>query len=227
MGTPREFFDSKAGKLLHRTLGWPAGPAGVKASVQQPGQQSGPEGGSTGGNSSGLTGGLTGGAQSGLGTATQGGSSPGNVAVAQPGSTTVAHPEPESMVQGGVHFGVELHVVDGRLIVCRPGERPPLSLRQHTEAFLEWLRDHPMVPGNEVPVSTMEHVLYWDFLCDTGLPMKSWRAVGDVLMKLRGGEKYQADWRNPAGEGPTPMVFKIRKRRRAKVVQLAQRREAS
>jgi hypothetical protein len=46
-------------------------------------------------------------------------------------------------------------------------------------------------------------------------------------MKLRGVEKYQADWRNPAGEGPTPMVFKIRKRRRAKVVQLAQRREAS
>ena len=139
----------------------------------------------------------------------------------------MAHPEPESMVQGGEPSGVELHVVDGRLIACRPGERPPLSLRQHTEAFLEWLRDHPMVPGNEVPVSTMEHVLYWDFLCDTGLPMKSWRAVGDVLMKLRGVEKYQADWRNPAGEGPTPMVFKIRKRRRAKVVQLAQRREAS
>jgi len=220
MGTPREFFDSKGPRRgvvqrVGEALGWSAGPAGVKAS----GQQSGPEGGPTGGNSSGLTGGL--------GTAIQGGNAPGNVAVAQPGSTTVAHPEPESMVQGGVHFGVELHVVDGRLIVCRPGERPPLSLRQHTEAFLEWLRDHPMVPGNEVPVSTMEHVLYWDFLCDTGLPMKSWRAVGDVLAKLRGVEKYQADWRNPAGEGPTPMVFMIRKRRRAaKVVDITKRKRA-
>ena len=42
--------------------------------------------------------------------------------------------------QAGVLFGVELHVVDGRLIVCRPGEPPPLSVREHTKAFLEWLR---------------------------------------------------------------------------------------
>jgi hypothetical protein len=224
MGTPREFFDSKAGKLLHRaqqTLGWSAGPEGVKAS----GQQSGPEGGPTGGNSSGLTGGE----QSGLGAAIQGGNSPGNVAVAQPGGTTVAHVEPESMVQGGEPSGVELHVVDGRLIACRPGEPPPLSVRQHTQAFLDWLKAHDKVPGVEVPVAILEHNLYWDFLDDTGLPMKPWRAVLATLAKMPGVEKYQADWRDTDLDAGTPVVVKIRRRRRraAKVVKLAERREAS
>lgn len=223
-----EIFDSKGPsrglvQRAHHSLGWPDGPEGVKASVQQ----SGPEGGSTGGNSSGFTGGE----QSGLGAAIQGGNSPGNVAVVQPGSTTVVHPEPDNLVQGGEPSGepsgVDLHVVDGRLIACRPGEPPPLSVRQHTQAFLDWLKAHDKVPGNEVPVVVLEHVLYWDFLRDTGLPMKPWRAVSDILAKLRGVKKYQADWRDPTGEGSTPVVVKIAKPRRAKVVRLAERREAS
>jgi hypothetical protein len=131
------------------------------------------------------------------------------------------------LVQGGEPSGelsgVELHVVDGRLIARKAGEPPPLSLREHTEAFLEWLRDHEKVPGNEVPVAVMEHILYWDFLGDTGLSPKPWRTVSDILAKLPGVEKYQADWRTPTGEGPTPVVFKVskRRRRRAKVVHLA------
>ena len=66
----------------------------------------------------------------------------------------------------------------------------------------------------------MRNVLYWDFLRDTGLPMKSWRTVLTTLEKL-GVKKYQADWRDPAGEGPTPVVVKVSKRRRPKVVELA------
>jgi hypothetical protein len=210
VGIPRAFFDSKAGRLLHRaqqTLGWPDGSERVKAS------------GSTGGNWSGCTAGETSGADA----VAQGGNSSGNA--------TVAQSEPESMAQGGELSGelsgVELHVVDGRLIACKPGEPPPLSVRQHTQVFLEWLRAHEKVPGNEVPVALMADVLYWDFLGDTGLPMKSWRTVSDILAKLPGVDKYQADWRDPAGRGPTPIVFKIRKPRRAKVVRLAERREAS
>jgi hypothetical protein len=116
-----------------------------------------------------------------------------------------------------------LHAVDGRLIACLPGEPPPLSLREHTKAFFEWLRKHPKVPGNEVQVAIMEHVLYWDFLGDAGLSPKPWRTASDILAKLPGVEKYQADWRSPTGEGPTPVVFKVSKRRRprAQVVHLA------
>jgi hypothetical protein len=133
----------------------------------------------------------------------------------------VVHGEPDKLVQAGEPPGVELHVVDGRLIACRPGEPPPLSVRQHTLAFLDWLRAHDKVPGNEVPVAILERVLYWEFLRETGLPMKPWRAVSDILAKLPGVKRYQADWRSPTGEGPTPVVVKIAKRRRAKVVHLA------
>jgi hypothetical protein len=142
----------------------------------------------------------------------------------------VGYLAPENPVQDGEPSeppGVELHVVDGRLIACRPGEAPPLGVRQHAQALLEWLRDHDKVPGNEVPVSILEHVLYLDFLRDTGLAMKSWRAVSDILYGLPGIEKYQADWRDPTGAGGTPVVVRIRKRRRAKIVRLAERREAS
>jgi hypothetical protein len=172
-----------------------------------------------GGNSSGFTAGSE--------AVVQGGNPRGNAGVVQAGNSTVAQPDPEGVVQPedqpGEPPGVELHVVDGRLIACRAGEPPPLSIRQHTQVFLEWLREHEKVPGNEVPVAIMEHILYWDFLGDTGLPMKPWRAVSDVLAKLRGVEKYQADWRAPTGEGPTPVVFKVTKRRRqgAKVVRIA------
>jgi hypothetical protein len=110
--------------------------------------------------------------------------------------------------------------VDGRLIACRPGEPPPLSLHEHTKAFLGWLRAHEKVPGVEVPVAILEHVLYWDFLNEAGLPPKSWRAVMSTLESM-GVRKYQADWRNPAGNGATPIVVKIAKPRRAKVVRLA------
>ena len=205
-----QVFDSKGRSrgLVQRVgeaLGWSDGLEGVKASMQQ----SGPEGGSTGGNSSGFTGGLTAGEMSGPGTVVQGGNSPGNVTVVQPGSTTVVQPvvqaASDNMVQGGEPsgelFGVELHVVDGRLLACRPGEPPPLSVRQHTQTFLDWLQAHPKVPGNEVPVATLEHVLYWEFLWAADLPMKPWRAVLDTLVKL-GVRKYQADWRDPAGDGP-------------------------
>ena len=222
---------STRGGLVQRVgvaLGWSDGLEGVKASMQQSGQQSGqqsaPEGGSTGGNSSGFKGGLTAGETSGPGAVVQGGNSPGNVAVVQPGSTTVAQVAPDSMVQGGEPSGelsgFELHVVDGRLIACRPGELPPLSLRAHTRAFLNWLQAHPKVPGNEVPVATLEHVLYWEFLWAADLPMKPWRAVLGTLVKL-GVRKYQADWRDPAGDGATPVVVKIAKPRRAKLVKLA------
>jgi hypothetical protein len=218
-----EIFDSKGNRGLvqraRQALGWSDGPEGVDASVQQSCKQSGQQSGLTGGNSSGLTGGDT----SGLGAVTQGGNSPGNEAVAHPGLESTA----QGVDASGDPFGVDLHVVDGRLIACRPGEPPPLSLRQHTRAFLDWLRAHPKVPGNEVPVTLLDDVLYWDFLHETGLPMKSWRAVSDTLVKFPGVKKYQADWRNPAGEGPTPVVIKISKPRRAKVVRLAARREAS
>ena len=223
-----EIFDSKGRRGLvqraRQALGWVDGLEGVKESVRASGAtdgpESGPEGGRTGGNWSGFTTGET----SGSATVDYGGNPTGNADVAQRRNSTVVLPEPGNVVQPGEEYGepdgVELHVVDGRLIACRPGEPPPLSLRQHTEAFLEWLRDHPQVPGNEVPVAIMEHVLYWDFLRETGLPMKTWRPVSDTLAKLPGVKKYQADWRAPTGEGPTPMVFKISKRRHAKVVDL-------
>ena len=57
------------------------------------------------------------------------------------------------------------------------------------------------MPGNEVQVAVLEHVLYWDFLQEAGLPMKPWRAVSDTLAKLPGVKKYQADWRDPTGKG--------------------------
>ena len=94
------------------------------------------------------------------------------------------------------------------------------------QAFLDWLKAHDKVPGVAVPVAILEHTLYWDFLSEVGLPMKPWRAVLATLVKL-GVRKYQADWRDPAGDGTTPVVVKIAKPRRAKVVQLAERREAS
>jgi hypothetical protein len=145
---------------------------------------------------------------------------------------SVAQPEPEGVAQSGEEYeepsGVELHVVDGRLIACRPGEPPPLSVREHTQMFLEWLRAHDKVPGVEVPVALMEHVLYWDFLRETGLPMRSWRTVSDILAKLPGVEKYQADWRDTDIDAGTPVVVKIRRRRRraAKVVPIAERKRA-
>jgi len=81
----------------------------------------------------------------------------------------------------------------------------------------------------EVPVAILEHTLYWDFLYEVGLPMKPWRAVLATLSKMPGVEKYQADWRDTDVDAGTPIVVKIRRRRRraAKVVQLAERREAS
>jgi hypothetical protein len=42
-------------------------------------------------------------------------------------------------------------------------------------------------------MAIMEHILYWDFLGDTGLSPKPWRTVSDILAKLPGVEKYQAD----------------------------------
>jgi hypothetical protein len=125
------------------------------------------------------------------------------------------------MVQSGEPAAVELFAVDGRLILCRAGEPPPPSVRQHTKAFLDWLKAHDKVPGNEVPVAILEAFLYEDFLREAGLPRKPWRTVSDMLAKL-GVKRYRADWRDPmTGEGPTPVVVKIAKRRRAKVVQLA------
>src|SRR5262249_52431497 len=41
-----------------------------------------------------------------------------------------------------------------------------------------------------------------------------------TLVKL-GVKQYQADWRDPAGDGTTPVVVKITKPRRAKVVKLS------
>jgi hypothetical protein len=222
VGNPRAFFDSKAGKLLHRaqqTLGWPDGSEGVKASVQQSGFE--------GGNWSGLTGGLTDVETAGLDAAIQGGNTPGNDTVAQPGSDSTVQGVQQSEFPAVQQSGVELHVVDGRLIACRPGEPPPLSVREHTQAFLEWLRDHEKVPGVEVPVAILEHTLYWDFLYEVGLPMKPWRAVLATLSKMPGVEKYQADWRDTDVDAGTPVVVKIRRRRRAKVVKLTERREAS
>ena len=109
-----------------------------------------------------------------------------------------------------------------------PGAPPPLSVREHTQAFLDWLQAHDKVPGNEVPVSILEHVLYWDFLRDTGSADEVLEGgVRHPRTRLPGVEKYQADWRDPTGAGGTPIVVKVRKRRRAKVVQLAERREAS
>jgi hypothetical protein len=121
----------------------------------------------------------------------------------------------------------------------RPGKRRGWVLwlraetNPETRAWLSpwlraWLRagSHPKnhAASNCTPwVAIMENVLYWDFLGDTGLPPKPWRTVSDILAKLPGVKKYQADWRSPTGEGPTPVVFKVskRRRRRAKVVQLA------
>jgi hypothetical protein len=121
---------------------------------------------------------------------------------------------------------VDLHVVDGRLIACRPGEPPPLSIREHTKLFLRWLKAHDQVPGVEVPVAILEHVLYWDFLRGASLPPKPWRAVIDTLVSM-GVRKYQADWRDTLEPGGTPVVVKIAKgRQRAKVVKLAERRRA-
>ena len=128
--------------------------------------------------------------------------------------------------QCGSSGDIELHVVDGRLIACGPGEPPPLSLHQHAKAFLEWLRDHEKVPGNEVPVAVMETVLYPTFTRETGLPMQHWRAVSAILEKLPGVKKYRADWRGSDRIGDAPMVFKVRKGRRGKVVPLAEARRA-
>jgi hypothetical protein len=213
-----QVFDSKGPRrgIVQRAcqaLGWSDGPEGVKGTD------------TTGGSGGGWTGGETSGNMSGE----EGVKASGMRAVVQPENSAVVHPAPEIRVQtaepSGELSGVELHAVDGRLIACRPGEPPPLSVRQHAQAFLDWLQAHDKVPGNEVPVVVMEHILYWDFLRETGLPMKSWRAVSDTLAKLPGVKKYQADWRDPTGEGPTPVVFKISRRRRAKVVRLAERRE--
>jgi hypothetical protein len=217
-----QVFDSKGRTLLRRAqqaLGWSDGSEGVKGSVK--------ESGLTGGNSSGLTGGLRDGETLGPGTVIQGGNVPSNEAVAQPGSDSTVQDGKPSGDPDGQQSGVELHVVDGRMIACRPGERPPLSVREHTQVFLEWLRDHEKVPGVEVPVAILEHTLYWDFLRDTGLPMKPWRAVLATLAKMPGVEKYQADWRDTDVDAGTPVVVKIKRRRRAKVVQLTQRREVS
>ena len=205
-----QVFDSKnRGRGLvqraRQALGWSDGPEGVKAS------------GPTGGNWSGFTGGE----MSGPGAGVQGGETSGDAPVVQPGPEGVVQPVAEPGEPSGIPSGIELHIVDGRLLACNPGEPPPLSVREHTKAFLEWLRDHEKAPGVEVPVAVLEHVLYWDFLRDTGLPMKSWRTVSDILAKLPGVKKYQADWRDPTGEGPTPIVFKVSKRRRAKVVEIA------
>ena len=52
--------------------------------------------------------------------------------------------------------GVERHVVEGSLIGCRAGEPQPLSVRQNAEQFLDWLKAHNKVPGNEVPVAILE-----------------------------------------------------------------------
>jgi hypothetical protein len=82
------------------------------------------------------------------------------------------------------------------------------------------------VPGNEVPVVILELVLYAEFQREVGLPVKPWRAVLATLVKL-GVKKYQADWRDPTGDGTTPVVVKIAKPRRAKVVKFAARLEAS
>ena len=179
-----QFFDSKGRSrgLVQRArqaLGWSGRPEGVKSSVKAFGSTDDPECGRTGGNASGFTAGETYGSEA----VVHGGNSPGNAGV----------------VQSGEQSGVELHVVDGRLIACRPGEPPPLGVHQHAQAFLDWLKAHDKVPGNEVPVAIMENVLYWDFLRETGLPTKPWRAVSDNLARLPGVKKYQADWRDSGG----------------------------
>jgi hypothetical protein len=227
-----QVFDSKGRSrgLVQRAcqaLGWSDGPEGVKGFVQASGSTPESTGASTTGSDGGRTGGGTSGSRggnwSGFGSSVQGGNSPGN--------PTVVQPEPEHPIGGGALFGglagVDLHVIDGRLIACRPGEPPPLSVREHAKAFLEWLKAHDKVPGNEVPVVILEHVLYWDFLQDANLPAKPWRAVLAILANMPGVKKYQADWRDPAGDGTTPVVVKIGKPRRAKIVKLAERREAS
>jgi hypothetical protein len=213
-----EVFDSKDGLVqrARQALGW-HGPEGGQEAGRTGGSSSGPEAGLRAGFTAGSEGGLMSGLAAGAGTVVQAGNSSG----ISPGSTPVVHSEPSGPVQAGEQSGVELHVVDGRLIACRPGEPPPLSVRQHTEAFLAWLRAHDKVPGVEVPVAILERVLYWEFLRDTGLPMKPWRTVSDILVKLPGVKKYQADWRSPTGEGPTPVIVKITRPRRAKVVKLA------
>jgi hypothetical protein len=149
------------------------------------------------------------------------GNSPATEAVIQTGNSGGVEP----VIHPGVQTGVELHVVDGRMIAAPAGTLPPLSLKVHTLALLDWLRDCPQVPGVEVPVSILEHVLYTDFLRDTGQPMKSWGAVSAILTKLPGVRMYQADWRGPDGIGCTPVVVKIPggQRERGKVVQLARR----
>jgi hypothetical protein len=223
-----EIFDSKgpARGLVQRArhaLGW-HGPEGGPEGGRTGGNSSGPEAGLkaefTAGSEGGLTSGFTAGSEGGLTSGLSAGEASGSGGVAQPGSTPAVHPESGSTVHPGEPSGVELHVVDGRLIACRPGEPPPLSVREHTQAFLGWLKVHDKVPGVEVPVTTLEHFLYWDFLRETGLRMKPWRAVLTTLVKL-GVRKYQADWREPTGDGPTPVVVKITKPRRAKVVKVA------
>ncbi len=107
-------------------------------------------------------------------------------------------------------LGLKFHLIGGFVLALEPDQEPLPSPGAHAEAFLRWLQEQPLFPGNEVSARLLQHELYPRFAEYTRCTVYCWSTIARRLARLPGVEKRQVDCRGGSErQGYSPVVYRI------------------
>ena len=106
-------------------------------------------------------------------------------------------------------LGVDLHVVEGIVHACSPGERLPPTAAEHAADFLRWLQAQPLISGNEVPSRLLEERLFPYYASISNAPRRGDRSRGTSLLSRVFSDVRLDDRVGPDRVGSSTTVYLI------------------